>query len=128
MLSKSVSDELDKLIKFVEFNIDLAELKESIMKEVRESVRSEITAELREELRQELMGRLRKSEEVTDFDLESQVGGRELVVTEGDGKPGWVDAGVEVADQSDVVCRLRLGTIAMLGMTRLKGKWGRGRR
>ena len=89
MLSKNVSDELDKLFKFVdELNRDLAELKESIRKEINESVRSEITVELREELREELLDELRKSGEVTDFDLESQVGGGEMMAVEGDGNLG----------------------------------------
>ena len=54
-------------------------------------------------MRKELLDELRKSGEVTDFDLESQVGGGEMMAVEGDGKPGRVDAGVEVTGQSDVV-------------------------
>ena len=50
-----------------------------------------------------MLDELRKSGEVTDFDLESQVGGGEMMAVEGDGKPGRVDAGVEVTDQSDVM-------------------------
>ena len=66
VLSKCVSDELYKPFEFVNvFNVDFAELKESVKKEISELVRSEI----KEELRRKVLDQLRKSEDVTDFVL-----------------------------------------------------------